>query len=99
MARPPQSNSADWRNTKLKKEIVMRKLLASAAMLAVLSTASLADQNSENMLRMDEMRMDFMKMSEQMVADQMQMLKMQETMLTSYQKFLQQMMKMETSRK
>ena len=76
MARPPQSNSADRHNTELKKETEMRKLLASAAMLAVLSTASLADQNTENMLRMDEMRMDFMKMSEQMVTDQMQMLKM-----------------------
>lgn len=76
----------------------MKKFLIAAATLAMLSTSSFADQNTENMLRMDEMRMDFMKMSEQMAADQMQILKMQETMLTSYQKFLQQMMKMETSR-
>ena len=73
----------------------MKKFFLTAATLAMLSTGALADQNLDNMNRMDEMRMAFMKMTDQMMDDQMSMLKMQETMLTNYQKLLKQMMENE----
>ena len=75
----------------------MKKILVAAATLAMLSTASFADQNTENMNKMDEMRMQFMKMTDQMMNDQMSMLKMQEAMLTNYQRILKQMMENESS--
>jgi ABC-type dipeptide/oligopeptide/nickel transport system permease component len=75
----------------------MKKLLLAATTLVLLSTASFADQNTENMNKMDEMRMSFMKMTDQMVDSQMQMLKMNEEMLTSYKRFLKQMMENELS--
>jgi|GEM_PF-3216117 len=75
----------------------MKKLFLTVTTLALLSTASFADQNTENMLRMDEMRKQFMMMTDQMMTDQMSILKMQETMLTNYQKLLKQMMEMEIS--
>ena len=74
----------------------MRKLFLSVATLALLSTASFADQNSENANRMEELRKQFFMMTDQMMNDQMSMLKMQETMLTNYQKLLKQMMENES---
>ncbi len=76
----------------------MKKYLIAAATLAMLSTASFADQNTENMNKMDEMRMQFMKMTDQMMNDQMSMLKMQEAMLTNYQRILKQMMENESNK-
>ncbi|MGB8313331.1 MAG: hypothetical protein WCE69_02480 [Aestuariivirga sp.] len=70
----------------------MRKLLYTTAALLVLATPSFADQNTENETRMMEMRKSFFQMTDQMMNDQMSMLKMQETMLTNYQKLLKQMM-------
>ena len=70
----------------------MKKLLITVAALALLSTASFADQNTENENKMMEMRHQFFMMTDQMMNDQMSMLKMQETMLTNYQKLLKQMM-------
>jgi hypothetical protein len=74
----------------------MKKLLLTVTTLALLSTASFADQNSENANRMMEMRKQFFMMTDQMMNDQMTMLKMQETMLTNYQKLLKQMMENES---
>ena len=70
----------------------MKKLFITVATLALLSTASFADQNTENENKMMEMRHQFFMMTDQMMNDQMSMLKMQETMLTNYQKLLKQMM-------
>ena len=75
----------------------MKKFLIAAAMLASVSTLSFADQNSENANKMAEMRKQFYMMTDQMMADQMSMLKMQENMLTNYQKLLKQMMENESS--
>jgi hypothetical protein len=75
----------------------MKKLLIAAATLAMLSTASLADQNTENENRMYEMRHQFMMMTDQMLSGQMEMLKMHEAMLSNYQKLLKQMMENESS--
>ena len=75
----------------------MKKICITVAALAMLSTAALADQNSENAMRMEEMRKQFFMMTDQMMNDQMSMLKMQENMLTNYQKLLKQMMENESS--
>lgn len=75
----------------------MKKLILAAATLAALSTASFADQNSENANMMAKMRMERFAMIEQMMNDQMASLKMQEAMLTSYQRILKQMMQNENS--
>ena len=73
----------------------MKKLILAVATLAALSTASFADQNTENKNMMDEMRKQRFSMMEQMMSDQMASLKMQEAMLTSYQRILKQMMENE----
>ena len=73
----------------------MKKLILAVATLAALSTASFADQNTENMNMMDAMRKERFAMMEQMMNDQMESLKMQEKMLTSYQRILKQMMENE----
>jgi phosphotransacetylase len=70
----------------------MKKLFITVATLALLSTASFADQNTENANKMDEMRRQFMTMTDQMIDGQMQMLKMNEAMLSNYQRVLKQMM-------
>ena len=70
----------------------MRKLLYTAAALLVLATPSFADQNTENEAKMMEMRKAFYSMTDQMMNDQMSMMKMQENMLTNYQKLLKRMM-------
>jgi hypothetical protein len=75
----------------------MKKLLITATALVLMSTASFADQNTENANKMDEMRMQFMKMTNEMVSGQMEMMKMHEAMLTNYQKLLKQMMENEIS--
>lgn len=77
----------------------MKKLFITGATLVLLSTASFADQNTENANKMDEMRKQFFMMTDQMMDDQMSMLKMQETMLTNYQKLLKQMMENDTGSK
>lgn len=77
----------------------MRKLFLSVATLALLSTASFADQNTENALKMDEMRHQFMTMTDQMINSQMEMLKMHEAMLSNYQRVLKTMMDNETNSK
>ena len=77
----------------------MKKLFITGAALVLLSTASFADQNTENANKMDEMRKQFMVMTDQMIDGQMQMMKMNEAMLTNYQKLLKQMMENETSNK
>ena len=74
----------------------MKKIFVTVATLALLSTTALADQNSENAMRMEEMRKQFFMMTDQMMNDQMSILKMQETMLTNYQKLLKQMMENES---
>ena len=73
----------------------MKKLILAVATLAALSTASFADQNTENRNMMDAMRKERFAMMEQMMNDQMESLKMQEKMLTSYQRILKQMMENE----
>lgn len=73
----------------------MKKLFMTVTTLVLLSTASFADQNTENANKMAEMRMQFMKMTTEMVDGQMQMMKMHEAMLSNYQKLLKQMMENE----
>jgi hypothetical protein len=73
----------------------MKKFFLTAATFALLSTASFADQNTENANRMNEMRRAFMAMTDQMINSQMDMLKTHEAMLTNYQKLLKQMMENE----
>ena len=70
----------------------MRKLIYATATLLVLVTPSFADQNTENEANKMAMRKAFFSMTDQMMDDQMSMLKMQESMLTNYQKLLKQMM-------
>ena len=74
----------------------MKKFFITAATLVLLSTASFADQNTENANKMAEMRHQFLTMTDQMMTDQMSMLKMQENMLTNYQRLLKQMMENES---
>jgi hypothetical protein len=75
----------------------MKKLVLATVTLVMMSTASFADASLETMNRMYEMRMQFMKMTDQMVDGQMQMLKQQEMMLSNFQKLLKQMMENESS--
>jgi hypothetical protein len=70
----------------------MKKLFLTTAALVLLSTASFADQNTENENKMMEMRHSFMVMTDQMMDSQMEMLKQQEAMLSNYKKLLKQMM-------
>jgi len=77
----------------------MKKLIIAAAALAMFSTVSLADQNNENNDKMSAMRMEFYKMTSQMMDDQMASLKMEEMMLTNYQRVLKQMMENESNKK
>ena len=77
----------------------MRKLLYTTATLLVLVTPSFADQNTENEANKMAMRKAFFAMTDQMMDDQMSMLKMQESMLTNYQKLLKQMMENDQSMK
>jgi hypothetical protein len=75
----------------------MKKLTFVAVALTLLSTAALADQNVENANKMDEMRHQFMVMTDQMIDGQLLMLKTNEAALTSYQRVLKQMMQNESS--
>ena len=63
----------------------MKKIFIAAAALAALSTASFADQNSENANAMAKKRMEFFMMTDKMLSDQMATLKHQEEMLSAYQ--------------
>lgn len=62
----------------------MKKFLIAAAALAVLTTASFADQNSENANAMAKKRMEFFTMTDKMLTDQMATLKHQEEMISAY---------------
>ena len=77
----------------------MKKLFLTVATLAMLSAPSFADQNTENEANKMAMRKAFFAMTDQMMDDQMSMLKMQESMLTNYQKLLKQMMENDQSMK
>jgi hypothetical protein len=79
----------------MQKEFFMKKIILAAATLAVMSSVSLADQNTENMNKMDEMRKMKFEMMMQMNDNTMEMLKKQEAMLTNYQKLLKTMMENE----
>jgi hypothetical protein len=79
------------------REIIMKKFIIAVAALTVLSTASFADQNSENANAMEKKRMEFFITTDKMLTDQMAMLKHQEEMLTAYQALLKQMMENENS--
>jgi hypothetical protein len=78
-----------------KKELFMKKFILAAATLALISSVSLADQSPENMNRVEEMRKMKFEMMMQMNESHMEMLKMQEAMLTNYQKLLKTMMENE----
>ena len=75
----------------------MKKLLITTATVLALSTAAFADQNSENANRMAEMRMEFYKMTSQMIDDEMAVSQMQQKRLTAYQRVLKLMMDNENS--
>jgi hypothetical protein len=71
----------------------MKKLFLTAVTLVALSTASFADQNTENMNAMDAKRVHhFMMMTQSMMKQEMAMLKQQEAMISNYQKQLKLMM-------
>jgi hypothetical protein len=74
------------------QEIPMRKVFLSVAALALLSTASFADQNTENAKRMDELRRQYFAMTMMMMDNQMAMMKKQQEMLTNFQETLRQAM-------
>lgn len=75
----------------------MKKLLIATATVLALSTAAFADQNSENANKMAQMRMEFFKMTSQMIDDEMAVSQMQQKRLTAYQRILKQMMDNENS--
>ena len=75
----------------------MKKFLMATATLAMLSTAVLADQNTENMNKMDELRKMKYSMMMEMNEAMMETLKKQEAMLSNYQKILKTMMENETN--
>ena len=70
----------------------MRKLLLSVAALALLSTASFADQNTENASKMDELRRQYFAMTMRMMDNQIEMIKKQQEMLSNFQATLRQAM-------
>ena len=70
----------------------MKKLLIAAATVLTLSTAAFADQNSENANKMAEMRMEFFKMTSQMIDDEMMVSQGQMKRLSAYQRLLKLMM-------
>ena len=75
----------------------MKKFLIATATVLALSTAAFADQNSENANKMAQMRMEFFKMTSQMIDDEMAVSQMQQKRLTAYQRILKQMMDNENS--
>jgi hypothetical protein len=79
------------------QEIPMKKFLIATVTLVMLSSASFAETSTENRARMEEMHHQFMMMTDQMIETQMQTLKMQENMLTNFQRLLKQMMENESS--
>ncbi|MEP7172603.1 MAG: hypothetical protein ABI705_03845 [Aestuariivirga sp.] len=70
----------------------MKKFVLAAVTLALISSASFAEQNTEIERKMSGMRQEFMAMTEQMIEGQMEMMKMNEAILTNYQRVLKQMM-------
>ncbi len=70
----------------------MKKFALAAVTLALISSASFAEQNTEIERKMSGMRQEFMAMTEQMIEGQMEMMKMNEAILTNYQRVLKQMM-------
>ncbi len=70
----------------------MKKFLIAAATLAMLSTSSFADQNLENMNKMDALRKMKFEVMMQINESTMEMLRMREAVLTNYQRLLKQMM-------
>jgi hypothetical protein len=78
-----------------KKELFMKKFILAAATLALISSVSLAEQSPENMNRVEEMRKMKFEMMMQMNESHMEMLKMQEAMLSNWQKLLKNMMENE----
>ena len=78
----------------------MKKFVIATVTLVMLSTAAFADQNLENMNKMDAARIHrFMVMTHKMMNSEMAMLKQQEAMLSNYQRLLKQMMENDTSSK
>jgi hypothetical protein len=75
----------------------MKKLLIAAATVLTLSTAAFADQNVENANKMAEMRMEFFKMTAQMIDDEMMVSEGQMKRLSAYQRLLKLMMDNENS--
>jgi hypothetical protein len=73
----------------------MKKFILAAATLALISSVSLAEQSPENMNRVEEMRKMKFEMMMQMNESHMEMLKMQEAMLSNWQKLLKNMMENE----
>jgi hypothetical protein len=74
----------------------MRKLFISVATLALLSTASFADQNTENANKMDELRRQYFMITMNMIESQMAMMKQQQDVLTNFQRVLKQAMENES---
>ena len=70
----------------------MKTLLIAAATALTPSTAAFADQNSENANKMAEMRMEFFKMTSQMIDDEMMVSQGQMKRLSAYQRLLKLMM-------
>lgn len=75
----------------------MKKLILAAVTVVSLAIPALADQNTENALRMDEQRRNFYAMTNDMIEGELQMAKMHVAMLTNYQRLLRQMMEAEVN--
>ncbi len=77
----------------------MKKLLITAATLAMFAVPSFAqDQNRSETEKMRfEMRMEFMRMTDQMIEDEIATSQMQMKRLTAYQRILKKMMENESN--
>ena len=75
----------------------MKKFLITAVTFVTLSTAALADQNSENANQMAALRMAFFEMTSQMIDDGIATSQMHQKRLAAYQRVLKQMMQNENS--
>ena len=76
----------------------MKKLFLTVATLALLSTSSFADQNTDNMNRMDELR-KMMHHSKMMMMQEMEMIKKQAAMFTAMERQMRIMEENMTNKK
>ncbi len=69
----------------------MKKFIAAIVLASALSAPAFAE-STEHSIKVEEMRRMFYQMTDQMMEDQMNIMKMQVASLTNYQRLLRQMM-------